>query len=71
MIAVDVVELNKREIQILTWSARGRTSQEIALKLGLSKRTVDSYIDSARTKLHATTRTHAVVKAVTRRLIRP
>jgi DNA-binding CsgD family transcriptional regulator len=66
-----VVQLNKREVEILTWSARGLTSNEIADKLGLSKRTIDAYTDSARTKLGATTRTHAVVKAVTGKLIKP
>jgi DNA-binding CsgD family transcriptional regulator len=66
-----VIELNKREVEILTWSARGLTSIEIARKTGLSKRTVDAYTDSARTKLQALTRTHAVVKALLGRLIKP
>ncbi|MFV1050359.1 LuxR C-terminal-related transcriptional regulator, partial [Klebsiella pneumoniae] len=33
------------------WSARGKTSGEIATILGLSKRTVDFHIDNARQKL--------------------
>ena len=56
-------KLNDREIEVLTLVARGKTSAEIARKLRLSKRTVDFHIDNARIKLHAATRTEAVVKA--------
>jgi len=65
------VDLNTREIEALTWSARGKTSDEIAQILGLTKRTVDFHLDSARSKLGVATRTQAVVKAVTGRLIDP
>ncbi|SPJ18731.1 Regulatory protein, LuxR (fragment) [Burkholderiales bacterium] len=65
------IELSEREIAALTWSARGKTSDEIATILGLSKRTVDFHMDNARTKLGVATRTQAVVKAVTGRLIEP
>ncbi len=66
-----LIELSKREIETLTWSARGKTSDEIALILGMSKRNVDFHIDRARSKLGVATRTQAVVKAVTGRLIEP
>ncbi len=65
------VELNEREIETLTWAARGKTSAEIARLLDLSKRTVDFHIDNARAKLGAATRTEAVIKAATGRLIEP
>jgi DNA-binding response OmpR family regulator len=64
-------QLSEREIETLTWSARGKTSDEIATILGLSKRTVDFHMDNARGKLGVATRTQAVVKAVTGRLIEP
>ena len=64
-----LIELNDREIATLTWSARGKTSAEIAQILGLTKRTVDFHIDNARAKLGAATRTEAVIKAATGRLI--
>jgi DNA-binding NarL/FixJ family response regulator len=64
-------KLNDREIETLTWVARGKTSAEIALELGLVKRTVDFHIDNARMKLGATTRTAAVSKAVAAGLIEP
>lgn len=64
-----LVQLNDREVETLTWVARGKTSAEIAQILGLTKRTVDFHIDNARTKLGVATRTEAAVKAVTGRLI--
>jgi DNA-binding response OmpR family regulator len=66
-----LVQLNDREVETLTWVARGKTSAEIAQILGLTKRTVDFHIDNARTKLGASTRTQAVIKAATGRLIEP
>jgi DNA-binding response OmpR family regulator len=66
-----LVELNSREVETLTWVARGKTSAEIAQILGLTKRTIDFHIDNARAKLGAATRTEAVIKAATGRLIEP
>ena len=65
------VRLNERQIQVLTLVARGKTSTEIGRKLQLSKRTVDFHINNARIKLHATTRTEAVTKAVAAGLVKP
>jgi DNA-binding response OmpR family regulator len=65
------IALNAREVEVLTWSARGKTSPEIGQILGLTKRTVDFHIDNAREKLGAATRTEAVIKAATGRLIEP
>jgi DNA-binding NarL/FixJ family response regulator len=64
------VELTDREIETLTWVARGKTSAEIAEILGLTKRTVDFHSDSARVKLGVATRTEAAIKAMTGRLIK-
>lgn len=66
-----LAKLNEREVETLTWVARGKTSAQIARILGLSKRTVDFHLDNARTKLGAHTRTEAVIKAATGRLIEP
>jgi DNA-binding response OmpR family regulator len=59
------VTLSEREVETLTWAARGKTSAEIAAVLGLAKRTVDFHIDSARDKLGVSTRVEATGKAVT------
>jgi DNA-binding NarL/FixJ family response regulator len=69
--ASQLVRLKDREIEILTLVARGKTSAEIAVKLGLSKRTVDFHIDNARMRLRTSTRTEAVSKAVASGLIKP
>ena len=66
-----MVDLTGREAETLTWAARGKTSSEIATIIGLTKRTVDFHIDNARGKLGAATRTEAVLKAATGRLIEP
>jgi DNA-binding NarL/FixJ family response regulator len=66
-----LANLNNREVEVLTWAARGKKSAEIATKLRLSKRTIDFHIDNARIKLRAATRTEAVIKAATSGLIKP
>jgi len=65
------VDLSEREAEALTWSARGKTSAEIAQILDLTKRTVDFHIDNARVKLGAATRIQAAIKATHGRLIEP
>ena len=64
-------KLNDREIEILTWVARGQTSAKIASKLRMPKRTVDFHIDNARVKLGADTRTEAAVRAAANGVIKP
>jgi DNA-binding NarL/FixJ family response regulator len=66
-----IAKLNDREIDVLTWVSRGKTSIEIARKLRLSKRTVDFHADNARIKLRAATRTEAAIKALSSGLIKP
>jgi len=54
------VHLTPREVECLTWAAHGKSDQIIAAICALSPATVRSYIDSAASKLGATTRTQAV-----------
>ena len=63
--------LSEREVEVLTWAARGKTSDEISGILDLTRRTVDFHFNNARAKLGVATRTQAVAKAMTERLIRP
>jgi DNA-binding response OmpR family regulator len=63
--------LTDREIEMLTWVARGKTSADIARITGLSKRTVDFHLDNARVKLGAATRIEAALKAAMGRFIEP
>jgi DNA-binding response OmpR family regulator len=63
------VDLRERELEALTWAARGKTFWEIGEILGLSKRTVEFHLDNARRKLGVATRTQALIKAATGHLI--
>lgn len=64
-------DLVQRELETLTWAARGKTSAEIGEILGVSKRTVDFHIERARGKLGVATRVQAVMKATSGQLINP
>jgi DNA-binding NarL/FixJ family response regulator len=63
--------LTDREIELLGWVARGRSSVEIAQALGIVKRTVDFHLENVCVKLGARNRTEAVAKAAFVRLIKP
>jgi DNA-binding CsgD family transcriptional regulator len=63
--------LGERELETLTWAARGKTFAEIGEILGLSRRTVEFHLDNARRKLGVPTRTQALIKAAIGQLIEP
>jgi DNA-binding response OmpR family regulator len=63
------VQLREREVETLTWAARGKTFEEIGTILSLSKRTVEFHLDNARRKLGVATRTQALIKAAAGNLI--
>ncbi len=56
--------LTKRELEILQLLAPGLTNKEIAQRLSLSPRTVDTHVERVLSKLNATTRTRAVAAAI-------
>jgi LuxR family transcriptional regulator len=55
--------LTKREIEILRWTAQGKSSEEIANILHLSVNTINYHIKNSITKLGTTNKTAAAVKA--------
>ncbi|MVA59421.1 LuxR family transcriptional regulator [Agrobacterium vitis] len=63
--------LGKRELEVLSWTARGKDYLEIAIIMGISEHTVRSYMRSARAKLDSVNLTQAVTIATKLRLIRP
>ena len=63
--------LSGREAQCLLWGSRGKSSSDIGQIVGLSPRTVDSYIEKACAKLKVRTRIEAVAVAVRSGLIDP
>jgi DNA-binding CsgD family transcriptional regulator len=66
-----VVKLSPREKEVLEWLASGINPQQIADRLNIGYRTVDKYIVSAKQKLKARTRDHAVAKALMFNIINP
>ncbi|MDX2682201.1 LuxR C-terminal-related transcriptional regulator [Streptomyces sp. NY05-11A] len=55
--------LTRRELDVLALASSGLSNKTIADRLGLTSQTVKSYMKSAMSKLHATTRLEAVVIA--------
>lgn len=55
--------LSEREVEVLRWSAEGKTSSEIAQILAISERTVNFHVNSAVAKLDASNKTSAAVRA--------
>ncbi len=56
-------ELTKREAEVLTWAAQGKSSVDIAAILNMSDRTVEFHIKNIMNKLRVVTRVQAVLKA--------
>jgi DNA-binding response OmpR family regulator len=63
------VHLTGREKEVLTWVARGKTSSETAIIIGLTERTVNFHCDRAIKRLDVINRTQAVAKALAAGLI--
>jgi len=71
MRALSAPSLSVREIEILQWSAAGKTQSDIADILSISARTVEVHMRSARHKLGAMTTAQAVARGVGMGLIYP
>lgn len=56
--------LSDRELQIVRWTSEGKTSAEIAIILGLSEHTVNSYIAAILRKLRVVNRAQMVASAL-------
>jgi LuxR family transcriptional regulator len=58
------VKLTNREIEILRWTADGKTSSEVSMILGIAERTVNFHLNNVMEKLNVINKTAAVVKAI-------
>jgi DNA-binding NarL/FixJ family response regulator len=63
-------ELTDRELDVLRLTGRGYTNKAIGVQLGISDRTVQGHLARIFNKLQASSRTEAVMKAVSMGLIR-
>ncbi len=61
--------LTAREQEVLVAIASGERSKEVGARLGITRRTVESYLNSIYTKLNVDSRTAAVVIAIERGLL--
>jgi DNA-binding CsgD family transcriptional regulator len=62
-------ELTERELECLFWIAEGKTSDEIAVILGISRNTINNYITSVMRKTATKTRSEAIAYAVRNNLV--
>jgi len=62
--------LTPREIEVLTYVARGLSNKEIAQRLGAASGTVKMHVQHILSKLTVTDRTHAVTVAIQRGIIK-
>ena len=70
--AVTTVEpLTERELEVLRLAAKGYTNKAIGAQLSISDRTVQGHLAKIYNKLHAASRTEAVMRGVTLGLIPP
>lgn len=68
---IDNIFLTAREIEILTWTARGKTRWEISCILSISQETVKTHLEHICLKLRAQNKTHAAAIALINGLILP
>lgn len=61
--------LTNREKEVLALSAEGMTSQEIAVRLGMSPRTVNQHVDNVSDKLGTRNRAHTVAEVIRHHLL--
>ena len=64
-------ELTLREAECLLWAGEGKTAWEISQILAIAERTVVFHLTNATTKLKASSRQHAVSKAILSGVLRP
>lgn len=65
------IPLTDREVEILQWTALGKTAWEIGSILKISERTVNFHLQNAMSKFGVHNKTHAASKAVSVGLIHP
>jgi DNA-binding NarL/FixJ family response regulator len=63
--------LTERELEVLRLAARGYTNKAIGAQLEISDRTVQGHLAKVYDKLHASSRTEAVMRAVSLGLVPP
>lgn len=60
--ATDGIALTEREIEAMTWVARGKSSHDIAVLMDLSERTVNFHVNNVIQKMGVATRVQAAIR---------
>lgn len=60
----DLPKMTKRELDVLSWTAQGKTAWEVSVILGMSEKTVNFHLGNAMRKLGVTSKHQAVLKCV-------
>jgi DNA-binding NarL/FixJ family response regulator len=71
VVAPDEQRLTRREHEVLTLIAHGRSNKRIAFELGISEKTVKTHVGHVLAKLGVTDRTQAALLAVQQGLVDP
>lgn len=67
--ATSLPALTSREVEVLRWTADGKTSGEVGQIMSITERTVNFHINNALEKLGAVNKTAGVIKAAMLRLL--
>lgn len=62
--SVDLPRLTKRELDVLSWTAQGKTAWEVSVILGMSEKTVNFHLGNVMRKLGVNSKHQAVLKCV-------
>jgi DNA-binding NarL/FixJ family response regulator len=65
----EVDQLSKRELDVLSALARGRSNKEIAKELSIGEETVKTHVSNILSKLHLADRTQAAIYGLQKRLV--
>lgn len=60
----DLPKLTKRELDVLSWTAQGKTAWEVSVILGMSEKTVNFHLGNSMRKLGVSSKHQAVLKCV-------
>ena len=71
MKSLSAPQLSSREVEILQWTAAGKSQQDIGDILSISHRTVEVHLRSSRQKLHSLTTVQAVGRAIALGIVSP
>jgi NarL family two-component system response regulator LiaR len=66
----DVDMLSRREVEVLSALARGRSNKEIARELSIGEETVKTHVSNILSKLHLADRTQAAIYGLQKRLVK-